>query len=55
MVYENAQYANQEEQMINVVENGAALTVPVCLGNRHYQEILRQVSEEGLVIAEYSE
>ncbi len=29
--------------------------IPVNLGNRHYVELMRQVAEEGLVIAPYEE
>lgn len=54
MVIENAMYS-EDGSAINCFIDGEELGVPVCEGNRHYDELMRQVEEEGLVIQPYVE
>ena len=50
----NAQYNADEETnvSINATIDGQELSVPLCEGNRHYDEIMRQVEAGTLVIQE---
>ena len=35
--------------------NGENAVIPICEGNSHYKELMRQVAEEGLIIQEPEE
>lgn len=50
----NAQYKqwNDEITCINATIDGEVCSVPLITGNRHYDEIMRQVAEGTLTIAE---
>ena len=59
MVYEkmsitSAQYEKIDGVLMGIKAtiNGQVCSVPLDIDNRHYEEILRQVKEEGLVIKE---
>lgn len=54
MDIQNAKYTKNNVQIIAVVD-GVEMTIPNSGGNRFHAEIIRQVSEEGLVIADYVE
>ena len=41
-----------ERSGVNCVCDGQQMSVPLDPANRHYAEIMRQVADEGLVIAE---
>jgi len=47
---ENIKYANAEHTVISATENGSQLSIPIAVGNRHYDEIV----EQGLAIAAYT-
>ena len=46
---ESIKYANAGHTVISATENGSQLSIPVAVGNRHYDEIVAQ----GLAIADY--
>ena len=46
---ENIKYANAEHTVISATENGSQLSIPVAVGNRHYDNII----EQGMAIADY--
>ena len=46
---ENIKYANAEHTVISATENGSQLSIPVAVGNRHYDDII----EQGMAIADY--
>jgi hypothetical protein len=50
----SAQYVKKFDDIvcINASIDGEQLSVPICEGNRHYKEILRQVEEGTLTIAD---
>ena len=51
----SAQYVDDFEGThlsINAIVNGEQLSVPMCEGNRHYAEIMRQVEAGELTIAD---
>ena len=50
MNIENAKYATQKNDSINCTIDGAFICVPVVSGNRHYDEIQRQVAAGTLTI-----
>ena len=59
MRIENAKYilldstnADSGNSMIRATIDGEELIVPLSEGNRHYAEIMRQVAEDGLTIAD---
>lgn len=52
MNIQNARYSKDNEQIIAVID-GKEVTAPAISGNRFYNEIMRQVAEESLVIADY--
>ena len=52
MNIENAKYATQKNDSINCTIDGAFICVPVTHGNRHYDEIMRQVEAGTLTIAD---
>jgi hypothetical protein len=43
---------NGERSGFTVIAEGKSFGVPIDPANRHYAEIMRQMAEEGLVIAE---
>ena len=51
MIIENAKYG-QGNMTVQAVIDGTFVVVPADPANRHYAEIMRQVANEGLVIAE---
>ena len=54
MLVQNAAYS-EGNLSVNCVVDGRQISVPCSPGNRHYDELMRQVAEEGLVIADYVE
>ena len=52
MHIQNAQYSGANNDVIQCVIDGESKSVPIDPANRHYAEIMRQVADEGLVIAE---
>jgi hypothetical protein len=46
---ESIKYANAGHTVVSATENGSQLSIPVAVGNRHYDEIVAQ----GLAIADY--
>ena len=56
MEFTNAKYILDEETNenigIQVTLNGDVLGVPIAVGNRHYDEIMRQVAAGELTIAD---
>jgi hypothetical protein len=55
MTISNAQYAQNDDGdnvSITATIDGQLLLVPVALGNRHYDEIMRQVEAGTLTIAD---
>lgn len=52
----SAQYIRNEEDtenlMINAIIDGVEIGVPLAAGNRHYDEIMRQVEAGTLTIAD---
>ena len=56
MAIENAKYIkgdiSGENMAINCVWDGQHLSVPIAVGNRHYDEIKRQVDAGELTIAD---
>ena len=57
MLIENAQYQNdrltgQSNVLIKATIHGKVMWVPVAPGNRHYDEIMRQVAAGTLTIAD---
>jgi len=56
MTITNARYVNSpllnEVTAINATIDGQEMSVPLCEGNRHYDEIMRQVDAGTLTIAE---
>ena len=52
MDIQNAQWTGLNSDIITCTCNGEQISVPADPDNRHYAEIMRQVDEEGLVIAE---
>ena len=50
MTFENVYY--NDMGTITATIQGKERTVPIDPANRHYAEIMRQVADEGLVIAE---
>jgi len=48
----SAQYQRDDNREIVVTINGEELIVPVALGNRHYDEIMKQVAAGDLTIAD---
>jgi hypothetical protein len=52
MHIQNAQYSGANNDVIQCVIDGESKSVPIDPANRHYEEIMRQVADEGLVIAE---
>ena len=50
----NAQYYAEDgtNLSINATINGEQMSVPLCEGNRHYDEIMRQVEAGTLTIAD---
>jgi len=50
---DNPTYSENGISILGTV-NGLSVSIPVDPANSDYQEILRQVEEEGLVIAEYT-
>lgn len=56
MIITDPTYVDPEQTCIKASINGADKTIPNdAPGNRHYDELMRQVAEEGLVIADYVE
>lgn len=54
MEISNAQYVNLgfDEQMIKAVIDGQESFIPICEGNKQYDEIIRQVEAGELTIQE---
>jgi len=56
MTITNARYVNSpllnEVTAINATIDGQEMSVPLCEGNRHYDEIMRQVDAGTLTIQE---
>ena len=54
MIIENAKYTQIKDVNSNVKAtiDGVQMTVPIDTANRHYQEILKQVDEGTITIAE---
>jgi len=57
MKIENAQYIKKtpdkdEIGSIQATIDGEQMGVPICVGNRHYDEIMRQNAEKKLIIKE---
>tara|TARA_R100000278_G_C5475714_1_gene166352 strand:+ start:2656 stop:2832 length:177 start_codon:yes stop_codon:yes gene_type:complete len=53
MTFTSAQYVNVlNNQIIKVVVDGVELSIPPVAGNRHYDEIMRQVEAGTLTIQE---
>lgn len=56
MQFENQKYiydrVSGEKSGIQATVNGCDMSIPIAKGNRHYDELMRQVAEEGLVITE---
>ena len=54
MVIENARYYawEGENYCIQATINGGLVSVPICEGNAEYDEIMRQVAEGTLTIAD---
>ena len=56
MTIENAKYMKDTMKdkvtVINCVWNGQHLSVPIAVGNRHYDEIKKQVDADELTIAD---
>jgi len=56
MTITNARYVNSpllnEVTAINATIDGQEMSVPLCEGNRHYDEIMRQVEAGTLTIQE---
>ena len=55
MLIENAKYctdANDVNRSIRATIDGELMTVPLIAGNRHYDEIMRQVEAGDLTIAD---
>ena len=51
----SAQYANDHrgnQHAIVAVVDGVTMHVPICVGNTHYDEIMRQVAAGTLTIAD---
>ena len=54
MNIESARYfeINGVRESITIVTEGITMSVPICEGNIHYDEIMRQVAEGTLTIAD---
>lgn len=56
MVIENAKYIRNPDRETNgtvsAVIDGVSMSVPMVVGNRHYDEILKQVADGTLTIAD---
>jgi hypothetical protein len=53
MTFTSAQYVNVlDSQIIKAVVDGVELSIPLAAGNRHYDEIMRQVEAGTLTIQE---
>ena len=48
--YNADQYDGSENVSINATIDGVEMSVPLCEGNRHYDEIMRQVDAGTLTI-----
>ena len=50
----NAKYIEEDGQVvsINAIIDGVQVGVPISVGNRHYDEIMRQVAAGDLTIAD---
>jgi len=54
-MYTDVKYTSAEQTGLSAKLNGRVIGIPVASGNSDYDEILRQVAEENLVIAPYVE
>lgn len=56
MQFKNQKYKvdplSGDKSGIQATVDGKDMSIPLIAGNRHYDEIMRQVNEEGLVIEE---
>lgn len=52
-MFANLIWLESEHENISGLLDGKPFSVPADPDNRHYAEIMRQVADEGLVIAEY--
>ena len=52
MTITSAQYTTTDNNIIKAIINGESLDVPLDPGNRHYDEIQRQVAAGDLTIAD---
>ena len=50
ITFTSAQYTTAQQDNIEVVVSGETMIVPVATGNRHYDEIQRQVAAGTLTI-----
>ncbi len=52
MIIENAKYTYSDNKSIKATIDGVQSVVPVNSDNRHYEEILKQVADGTITIAE---
>jgi hypothetical protein len=52
MIIENAKYTYSDNKSIKATIDGVQNVVPVNTDNRHYKEILKQVADGDITIAE---
>ena len=52
MHIQNSKWENADKETILCECDGTPASIPADPANRHYAEIMRQVADEGLVIAE---
>tara|TARA_R110001592_G_scaffold59530_3_gene180635 strand:+ start:927 stop:1100 length:174 start_codon:yes stop_codon:yes gene_type:complete len=52
MTIENAKYTSSTKKIIEAIVNGEKVFVPLVVGNRHYDEIKKQVDAGTLTIAD---
>jgi len=52
ITFTSAQYTSAQQDNIEVVVSGETMIVPIAPGNRHYDEIMKQVAAGDLTIAD---